>query len=443
MAVDARPDAVAFLIEAGEDAHLSTPLAAARRHRLAFEPRLRAVLAQPAADPEAARRRAGAAALLLETAGPADPVWREFRHAPDPTVRSHLVRRCYPAGVPAAALAARFAAEPDLSAKRALLLALAEYPAERLPAGFVEGVRGVFAAHPDAGLHAAAGWALGRRWGRPVGAAAGDRGGWFVAPHGETYAVVEPPGRVRLGTPGAAANPKISDEEPALVDVPRRYAIGMTEVSAGLFRQWPGAGKDHGSGPVAAGRVSWYAAAEFCNWLSERDGLPRSQWCYEPNPKGGYGPGMRPAPFHVLRSGWRLPTEAEWEHAARAGAPGRRFFGEADGLLTRYAWTVANSGDAARPVGELRPNDFGLFDVLGNVHEWAGDPYTEAYPAGPRLDFGPTGAVEPEDNRVLRGGAYNLPENRLRSAYRYQIVPGNSPGSCGLRVARTLPSTPR
>jgi len=181
--------------------------------------------------------------------------------------------------------------------------------------------------------------------------------------------------------------------------------------------------------------VSWFVACAFCDWLSRREGL---EPCYRPNADGQYAAGMRPAPFHVLRNGWRLPTEAEWEYAARAGSGGPRFFGRADGLLGRYAWTINNSGDHLHPVGLLRPNDFGLFDVLGNAHEWAGDPYSAVYPPGPRPDFGPVGAVHAEDNHVLRGGAFNLPENRLRSAYRYQIIPGNSPGSCGFRLVRTL-----
>ncbi len=443
--LDARPDSVAWLAVAAEDAHLAAPLAAVRRYRRAFEPRLRAVLAEPATTPEAARRRAGAAAALLTVAGPNDLAWDEFRHSADPTTRSHLIRRCRPAGVPAKALAERFAAEDNVSARRALLLALAEYPADQLPAGFLDGVAKRYLADPDRGLHAAAGWALARRWGRANSVEATDAdlkgkavGDWFVAPHGGTFAVVPAPGRVHIGTPGAAADLKQGDEVLSMVDVPRRFAIGLTEVTAELFNQWPGSKPDHGRGRVAAGRVSWFFAAAFCNWLSEREGIPPSEWCYEPNAEGKYAAGMRPAPFHVCRTGWRLPTEAEWEVAARAGCPGLRFFGDADGLLTRYAWTPANSGDAPHPVGELRPNDWGLFDVLGNVHEWADDAYSEAYPPGPRLDFGLTGSVEADEDHVLRGGAYNLPENRLRSAYRFNLVPKNRPGSCGFRLARTL-----
>ena len=66
--------------------------------------------------------------------------------------------------------------------------------------------------------------------------------------------------------------------------------------------------------------MTWYAAAAYCNWLSELEGMPADQWCYTPNAAGLYGPGMQAADGYVDRRGYRLPTEAEWECACRAGA---------------------------------------------------------------------------------------------------------------------------
>src|SRR5262249_20156964 len=120
--------------------------------------------------------------------------------------------------------------------------------------------------------------------------------------------------------------------------------------------------------------VSWYEAAEYCNWLSKQEGIPEDQWCYEVNKDGVFGPGMRMKPGWLGLRGYRLPTEAECELACRAGAETSRYYGETEELLGRYAWYAKESQDKKMlPPGSLRPNDLGLFGMLGNALEWCQD----------------------------------------------------------------------
>ena len=99
--------------------------------------------------------------------------------------------------------------------------------------------------------------------------------------------------------------------------------------------------------------------------MSEQEGIVKEQWCYEPNEKGEYGPGMKAKDKYLELSGYRLPTEAEWEYACRAGTVTSRYYGLTDTLLAKYAWYEANGQNRTWPVGSLKPNDFGLFDMHG------------------------------------------------------------------------------
>src|SRR5262249_14048158 len=130
-------------------------------------------------------------------------------------------------------------------------------------------------------------------------------------------------------------------------------------------------------GPVVG--VTWAEAAQYCRWLSEQEGVPEMEQCYPSvseieKSKDGQNPLQLPVNY-LTRSGYRLPTEAEWEYACRAGTVARRPFGSADAMLGNYAWFANNANDRARPVGTKRPNDFGMFDMLGNAWEWCQDAF--------------------------------------------------------------------
>ena len=112
--------------------------------------------------------------------------------------------------------------------------------------------------------------------------------------------------------------------------------------------------------------LTWYDAARYCNWLSARERIPEDQWCY---PKL-VGPGMTLPANALERTGYRLPTEAEWEYACRSGTTTLWPHGLSEPRLINYAWILRDSGRVMHPSGLKRPNEMGLFDVLGNASEW-------------------------------------------------------------------------
>ncbi|MFM8580671.1 MAG: formylglycine-generating enzyme family protein, partial [Planctomycetaceae bacterium] len=203
----------------------------------------------------------------------------------------------------------------------------------------------------------------------------------------------------------------------------------------------PGAPPAEGADPHAPRmQVSWFEAVRYCNWLSAQEGLPPEQWCYEER-EGTWMPVERA----LERTGYRLPTEAEWEVACRAGTTTARPYGGTEWHLPRHAWYHANSEDGVHAVGQLQPNDWGLFDLLGNVSEWCHEAFvrdpTRGTPAGEvRLDGTAVERFDPSVPRVLRGGAFSGLPNFIRSGFRGSIQPGQRRNFIGFRTARTVPS---
>ena len=133
---------------------------------------------------------------------------------------------------------------------------------------------------------------------------------------------------------------------------------------------------------------------------------------------------------------FKLPTEAQWEYACRAGTTTAWHCGDSDATLEECAWFHANSGGKTRPVGQLRPNGFGLYDMHGNVWEWCADSHAADYyarspiddPSGP-----PTGSLWEG-----RGGSQHAIAGRCRSAFRRDYSLGNRLGDLGFRLASVL-----
>src|SRR5262249_6221861 len=155
--------------------------------------------------------------------------------------------------------------------------------------------------------------------------------------------------------------------------------------------------------------VDFYDAVLYCRWLSEKEGVAPGQMCYPSlqeieKCKKEFAP-LRLPPDFLRRTGYRLPTDAEWEYACRAGATTLRFFRDLRDLLDRCAGYQANSGELAWPVGQKRPNDLGLFDLHGPLWQWC----------HPSIGLPTAGGLEDNEDRrditdadlvMVRGGAF-------------------------------------
>lgn len=130
-----------------------------------------------------------------------------------------------------------------------------------------------------------------------------------------------------------------------------------------------------------------------------------------------------------------LPTEAQWEFAARAGTSTRWDFGESESILGDYAWFAGNSNDATQPVGQKKPNAWGFYDLYGNVQEWCIDWYANPYLLDDVSDPRGPGSG---DSRVLRGGAWGDDSTMVRSAYRNASGPDNIAPGNGIRVVMVI-----
>ena len=227
----------------------------------------------------------------------------------------------------------------------------------------------------------------------------------------------------------------------------RPFLLKATEVTQGEWRSLMGDSPSFFANcgddcPVE--QVSWYEAVAYTNALSSAEGLPR---CYADLGGADYDrTDARNLVTPVWRNatacmGYRLPTESEWEYAARAGTAGASYNGAVDewdcgvdANLDSIAWYCGNSGDTTHPVGGRLANAWGLYDMLGNVWEWTWDWYAY-YPAGPGRDY--VGAAA-GDYRVVRGGSWGNRARNARSAVRYEDYPEFRSVSVGLRPARTL-----
>ncbi|WP_324613706.1 formylglycine-generating enzyme family protein [Streptomyces sp. WM6349] len=419
---------------------------------------LRAVLMTPqSADLDETRRvrlgrRRAAAACTLLRFSESDGILGQLTTSPDPEFATQFAHQARRRGVSGPLLAGMLAESPASEARYHLLMGLGNHgPDEFAGSGEFGRLRDhllrLHAHDDDPGVHSATRW-LDRRWSDRLGTAEAvveaaydpsGRRGWFSGtPHGTrlTFSVFRP-GVLLSGSPETERERSTYESPQRLTGISRSFALCTAQVTRGEFEEFmadtgrvglPDISEwsDKSVEPVVA--PTWYEAADFCEWLTSKVGLH--------DLGSGYGRDHDDHP--VLAPGWngfRLPTEAEWEYACRAGTVTAYSFGSDRSLLDEYGWSADNSGLKTHEAGMLRPNPAGLFDIHGQCWEWCSDWYA-LYGAAPVVD---PGGPSRGDRRVLRGGCWNLGARYARSACRNAHIPSNRNYYITFRIALTVP----
>jgi formylglycine-generating enzyme required for sulfatase activity len=224
-------------------------------------------------------------------------------------------------------------------------------------------------------------------------------------PKGITLEMVGlPAGQFLMGSPDSDPYVENHEKPPHQVKV-NSFAIGkypITQVQyEAVMGNNPSHFKNNPQNPVES--VSWNDAQAFCQKLSQITGKT-----------------------------YRLPTEAEWEYACRAGTTTRYYFGDNDHQLGDYAWGRENSNDTTHPVGQKKPNGWGLYDMSGNVWEWCEDDWHDSYAGAP--DDGSAWLDNDNAYPIVRGGSWYNSPSYCRSAFRSYYSRGGLHNSYGFRV---------
>jgi formylglycine-generating enzyme required for sulfatase activity len=482
-----QPDVLAKVLMDSQEDHFAGLFDKLKAHRETVVPLLRGEMdkslpeATEVEEDDLAKRQARAAIALVRL-GRAVEVWPKLQHSPDPRLRSFIVNWLAPLGVNPLEIAAELERivpvptptpaegqqamdavlfNPENSKRRALILSLGQYGMDCLSAGerdaLITKLIDVYCTDPDAGVHGATEWTL-LRWGQEKKVSAISQElrrpevpknqRWLVNTQGQTIVVIDGPVKFQMGSPQGDDESKGPEVLHTRI-IPRSFALAAKTVT---FEQYEAflqccpemtkleGHKDnpHLAGPIV--RPTWYEAAAYCNWLSERENVPKDQWCFKPNKAGRFEHGTRICRDVLFRHGYRLPTEAEWEFACRSGTVTRRYYGHSAELLDNYAVWQSNSRDCAWIGGKLQPNDLGLFDMLGNVSEWCLNSYENISmeTLKPKYDNCCNENVWDKSERIIRGGSFRHRKQAVRSASRIWKRPNERDTGVGFRIARTL-----
>lgn len=437
------------------------------------------------------QQRANAAVTMLRI-GDKEKVLPVLDWTDDPEALMQFIFRCKPRGVEigtlidllnlvATAPADRFPKD----SRYALLLAIGEYGPNEIPIArrekLVKQLADWYATDPSSGVHGAAGWLL-RHLGEKELADRIDQTPvpyssereWFtraiaVQPNREakpeksvlnlfqgkpakqvffyTFIVV-PQGDYTIGAE-ADEPERRNDEVQHPVKLSRSIALLDREITYGdllpYSSRYANFMKNFDTQPTDAGSgVDWYDAVAYCRWLGQETGLPESEQSYadpetldkEKFPRDAqvaWAP--RDWPLNLDKTGFRLPTEAEWEVATRSGMRTAYNFGGDPALLNRFGWFLDNGSKHEKPTRELRPSLRGFFDLHGNQVEWTHD-WSRDFDGSAQTDpLGPSTGK----NRVLRGGGWDNIAPYCRTAFRAAVAPSYRDRSIGFRLAFSLP----
>ncbi len=231
---------------------------------------------------------------------------------------------------------------------------------------------------------------------------------------------------VEGGTFRMGSNDGNSDEKPIHEVAISSFWLSKYQVTQKEWQEVMGSNPSRFKGnnlPVE--QISWHDAIEYCNKRSIKEGLTP---CYS-----GSGNNVT---CNWNADGYRLPTEAEWEYAARGGNKSKGYKYSGSNRLGDVAWYDSNSGSKTHPVGQKSPNELGIYDMSGNVWEWCWDWYDSSYyNKSPKRD--PRGATSGQ-YRLLRGGSWLFNVINCRVAYRSYYTPTNRYRSIGFRVSRAI-----
>ncbi len=359
----------------------------------------------------------------LARLGDNQPLWRWLEQEPDPLSRSYLIERVASSKIDPRSIALQLnhAGEHSL---RDLILMLGQYSDEALAPDLRHEISSdlilIHRSASSSGVHHAAEWLL-RRWGMNAEVDASRElirrnllhsTTWYISSSGLDMIVLAP------GTRG------------------RIVAISTYEITQQIYLEFLKNSKTNinfesnytGGDPMRpADHVSYYDAVRFCRWLSEREGIESSEWCYpdcsreldfEHDLGSLHG---RHFPNFLDLTGYRLPTIGEWRAACRAGTPGELFFGDDPDLLRYYAWHMENAQQRSHRVGMLKPNPLGFFDIFGNVAEWCVDENSDNF----------------IQNHII-GGYFGYSSVDTKINKTFNLMSKNALELSGFRIARTL-----
>ena len=431
------------------------------------------------------------AALALANLNQPETLWPLLIHSQDLRRRSFLIDKLAMWNVDHTLILKRLNLENDNSIRRALIQSLGEFGLEQISIDerktIIPLLQEIYLKDNDSGVHASAEWLL-KSWGeetflnktneiwkndkdlsakrqieirtRLTKEKEKSVSQWYVNGQGQTMVVIPGPIEFLMGSPEGEADRNIIERQHNR-RISRSFEMSSNLITINQYQQFDKSyintldAKYARRGDLPAIKITWFMASGYCNWLSQQEGIPKDQWCYEMDVKGNVTALKKD---YLSLKGYRLPTEAEMEYASRAGSITARYFGETDELLSKYAWNNRNSQNQTWPVGILKPNDFGLFDMLGNCFNWCMD----IYKSYPELDGV---AVEDKENeltisavdlflvlkfldrkngsplenigRVLRGGSFVSHESLARSALRGYNIPFVPLEFVGFRLAKT------